>query len=64
MRFLGFLLLSENTGYSIGGTLTEALNALIASDFIEKYVPFGMGKREEKSIINWWIHFVFFIIGL
>lgn len=39
--------LSEDTGHSIGGTLTEALNALIASDFIEKYVPFGLGKREE-----------------
>ena len=31
-----------------GGTLTEALNALIVSDFIEKYVPFGKGKREER----------------
>ena len=31
------------TGYSEGGTLT----ALIASDFIIKYVPFGLGKRAE-----------------
>lgn len=34
------------TGYSLGGTLTDALNALIASDFVIKYVPFGMNKKE------------------
>ena len=39
--------ISVKTGYTAGGTLTEALSALIASDFIEKYVPFGMSKREE-----------------
>mgnify|MGYP002623925067 FL=1 len=30
-----------------GGTLSKNLNALLSSDFIEKYVPFGFGKREE-----------------
>lgn len=39
--------IAENTEYSIGGTLTGALNALIASDFIIKYVPFGLHKRDE-----------------
>ncbi|MCR4896622.1 MAG: ATP-binding protein [Lachnospiraceae bacterium] len=39
--------ISEGTGIPSGGTLSEALNALIASDFVEKYVPFGLGKREE-----------------
>lgn len=39
--------IASQTGYSEGGTLTDALNALIASDFIMKYVPFGMGKRAE-----------------
>lgn len=39
--------ISEKTGYSAGGTLTEALQGLIASDFIIKYVPFGYSKREE-----------------
>ena len=39
--------ISEKTGYSAGGTLTGALNALIASDFVMKYVPFGFSKREE-----------------
>ena len=39
--------ISKRSGYTVGGTLTDALSALIASDFIEKYVPFGMSKREE-----------------
>ena len=30
-----------------GGTLTKSLNALIASDFVIKYIPFGCGKRDE-----------------
>lgn len=38
--------LSEKAGYSEGGTLTKALNALIASDFVVKYIPFGSGKKE------------------
>ena len=29
-----------------GGTLTQSLKALLASDFIIKYVPFGSGKSE------------------
>lgn len=37
----------ENTDAKDGGILSENLEALIASDFIIKYVPFGMGKREE-----------------
>ena len=35
------------SGVSDGGGLTRSLNALIASDFIIKYVPFGCSKREE-----------------
>ena len=37
----------EKLGLSDGGRLSRNLNALIASDFVVKYVPFGMGKREE-----------------
>ena len=37
----------EGTGISNGGMLSEALNSLMVSDFIMKYVPFGMSKREE-----------------
>jgi len=34
------------TGYKEGGRLSEALEALIVSDFIIKYIPFGFSKRE------------------
>lgn len=36
----------EKLGISDGSGLTRNLNALIASDFIIKYVPFGCSKRE------------------
>ena len=39
--------ISEKTGLSDGGGLSRYLNALLASDFVIKYVPFGYGKREE-----------------
>ena len=38
--------IAAKTGYTIGGSLTDVLNALIASDFVTKYVPFGMSKRD------------------
>lgn len=49
---------SKNAGYTRdeiikklkitdGGTITTTLNALMASDFVMKYVPFGMSKRQE-----------------
>ena len=39
--------ISERTGFSDGGGLSRYLNALVTSDFVAKYVPFGFGKREE-----------------
>jgi AAA+ ATPase superfamily predicted ATPase len=39
--------IADKLGMSDGGRLSRNLNALIASDFVVKYVPFGMGKREE-----------------
>lgn len=39
--------ISNQTGITDGGGLGEALKALIASDFIIKYIPFGFNKREE-----------------
>lgn len=38
--------ISEGTGYTKGGTLSNALNALEVSDFVVKYVPF-CSKRKE-----------------
>ena len=47
-RKLGFTRneISEKTGFTVGGTLTDALNALVASDFVIKYHPFGLSKKE------------------
>ena len=39
--------ISEKLGTASGGILTKELNALIASDFVIRYVPFGCSKREE-----------------
>ncbi len=37
----------DKLGIKEGGTLSKHLNALLSSDFIIKYVPFGLTKREE-----------------
>ena len=55
--------LADIAGMAVGGTLTKALSALIASDFILKYVPFGCSKKEEyykltDSFCNFYLKFV------
>lgn len=35
-----------------GGSLTQSLNALIASDFVVKYIPFGKGKKEYYKLVD------------
>lgn len=55
--------ITEKLGISDGGRLSRNLNALIASDFIIKYVPFGMSKREEHyKLIDpfclFYLHFI------
>ena len=39
--------IAEKCSIAQGGTLSDALKALIASDFIIQYIPFGYGKREK-----------------
>ncbi len=39
--------IAKKTGISQGGSLSKMLRALIACDFIQKYVPFGLSMREE-----------------
>lgn len=39
--------ISEKLGISDGGTLSKKLNALVASNFVIKYVPFGFKKNSE-----------------
>ena len=55
--------ISGITGYKEGGTLSEALNALIVSDFIIKYTPYGFSKRETyyKLIDTFCIFYLDFI---
>ena len=38
--------LSQKAGIKDGGVLTKYLNALLASDFIIKYIPFGKSKKK------------------
>ena len=40
--------IAEKTGIKTGGSLTKMLSALIASDFVLRYVPFGCSKRDER----------------
>jgi len=55
----------EKLGITDGGRLSRNLNALISSDFVIKYVPFGFGKREEhyKLIDPFCIFYLHFIEG-
>lgn len=50
------------TGINPNGDFTKKLKALIASDFVTKYVPFGSGNREEYYKLSdcfcwFWLHF-------
>lgn len=50
------------TGINPNGDFTKMLKALIGSDFIINYIPFGMGKREEHYKLSdcfcwFWLHF-------
>ncbi|MBR5510446.1 MAG: ATP-binding protein [Lachnospiraceae bacterium] len=55
----------EKLGITDGGRLSRNLNALISSDFIIKYVPFGCGKREEhyKLIDPFCMFYLHFILN-
>lgn len=54
--------ISEMVGINDGGTLSQHLNALIASDFVIKYIPFGKGKKEHYKLVDpfcmFYLHFV------
>lgn len=74
IKFIVELLYTRNSGFTRkeiteylkitdGGTLSKNLNALLASDFIVKYVPFGMSKRDEHYKLTdpfcmFYLHFV------
>ena len=53
----------KRLGIQDGSRLSESLHALIASDFVVKYVPFGFSKREEHykfidPFCLFWLHFI------
>ncbi|MBQ8803868.1 MAG: ATP-binding protein [Tyzzerella sp.] len=54
--------IAEKVSMNDGGTLSQSLNALIASDFVIKYIPFGKGKREHYKLVDpfcmFYLHFV------
>ena len=54
--------IAEKLNANDGGRLSKSLNALIASDFVVKYIPFGKGKREHYKLIDpfclFYLHFV------
>lgn len=67
------LLYTRNAGYTRkeliekldvkdGGNLSQSLNALIASDFVIKYLPFGKGEKERYKLVDpfcmFYLHFV------
>lgn len=52
----------KKTGINPNGDFTTLLKALIASDFLKKYVPYGESKREEYYKLSdcfcwFWLHF-------
>lgn len=55
--------ISNRTGIQNGGNLTKQLKALIASDFIEKYIPFGEDRKKSyyrlcDSFCRFWLYFL------
>lgn len=54
--------IAEKTQLNPNGDFTKMLKALVGSDFITKYVPFGASQREEHyklidSFCWFWLHF-------
>lgn len=53
----------KNLKLTDGGNISKELNALVASDFIVKYIPFGMSKREAYYKLTdpfclFYLHFI------
>ena len=54
--------IAERTGLNPNGDFTKMLKALVGSDFVVKYTPFGFSQREEHyklidSFCWFWLHF-------
>ena len=57
--------IAKHLGISNGGSLTTILEALIASDFVIKYVPFGFSKRQVhyKLVDSFCLFYLKFVDG-
>ena len=57
--------ITQKLGITDGGTLSKNLSALISSDFVVKYAPFGLSKREEhyKLVDPFCLFYLHFIQG-
>ena len=54
--------IASQTGINPNGDFSQMLKALVASDFVTKYIPFDTSKREEHYKISdcfcwFWLHF-------
>ena len=58
--------IAENLGVSTGGWLTKGLNALVAGDFVTRYVPFAeKGKKEHYRLTDpFCIFYLKFVDGM
>ena len=55
--------IADKLGFSSGGTLSNCLKSLVESDFVVRYVPFGMKKSEFRYMLTdpfclFWIRFM------
>lgn len=54
--------IASNTGLTANGDLSKMLKALIGSDFVTKYIPYGSSLRAERYKLSdcfcwFWLHF-------
>ena len=54
--------IAKKVGINPNGDFTSIMKALMASDFVKKYVPYGVSKREEHYKLSdcfcwFWLHF-------
>lgn len=54
--------IARQTGITLNGEYSKMMKALVSSDFVTRYIPFGQNKREEYYRLSdcfcwFWLHF-------
>ena len=54
--------IARQTGITLNGEYSKMMKALVSSDFVTRYIPFGQSKREEYYRLSdcfcwFWLHF-------